>query len=87
MAKVFFLGTNMAATCLLLTILVKYAYEYQKNEFFEVQTLFDDERLPNVACLSPRGAKVWYELMQSDLEEALIIEKKIHLFFAQYVVP
>lgn len=41
----------------------------------------------NVACLSPKGSQKWYNMMQSDLEEALEIEKKIQAFFVQCLLP
>lgn len=41
----------------------------------------------NVACLSPKGSQEWYNRMQTDLDEALEIEKKIHDFFARSILP
>lgn len=41
----------------------------------------------NVACLSPFGAQHWYEMMHSDLENALEIERGIHRFFADHITP
>jgi len=41
----------------------------------------------NVACLSPRGAKRWNQLMVTDLKEALEIERRIQLFLAEYIHP
>lgn len=41
----------------------------------------------NIACLHPRGAQQWYELMLEDVEEALKIEKKILAFFERCLVP
>lgn len=41
----------------------------------------------NVACLSPQGAKKWYQLMETDMEEALKIEKSINLFFEKNLLP
>lgn len=41
----------------------------------------------NIACLSPSGAQWWWHLMQANLEEALEVEKRIHLFFEQCIQP
>ncbi len=41
----------------------------------------------NVACLSPRGAQKWWELMHTDMNAALEIEKRILLFFEECIVP
>lgn len=41
----------------------------------------------NVACIHPLGAQHWYDLMQSDMEQALDIEKRIRDFMDQYIVP
>jgi 4-hydroxy-tetrahydrodipicolinate synthase len=41
----------------------------------------------NVTCLSPRGAQNWYQLMQTDLEEALLVEKRILNFFDLCIKP
>jgi dihydrodipicolinate synthase/N-acetylneuraminate lyase len=41
----------------------------------------------NVACLSPRGSQCWWELMSTDLEEALAIEKRILSFFEECILP
>jgi dihydrodipicolinate synthase/N-acetylneuraminate lyase len=41
----------------------------------------------NVACLNPRGAKRWNELMKTDLAAALEIEERIHQFMNDYILP
>jgi len=41
----------------------------------------------NVACLSPWAAQRWWQLMQTDLEEALAVEQRIQAFFSCYIVP
>lgn len=41
----------------------------------------------NVACIHPGAAQQWWELMQTDLGEALAIEKRINAFFEQAIVP
>jgi len=41
----------------------------------------------NVACLNPWAAQYWWQLMQTDIEEALAIEERIQRFFSRYIVP
>ena len=41
----------------------------------------------NVACLSPAGAVDWYNLVLTDMEKALKIEKDIHRFMALHIAP
>lgn len=41
----------------------------------------------NVACLSPKGAQKWWQLMQEDLTEALLIEARILGFFREVIAP
>lgn len=41
----------------------------------------------NVACLSPRGAQAWTELMKTDLAAALVIENQLCSFMSDHVVP
>jgi len=41
----------------------------------------------NVACLSPVGAQVWWRLMETDLPEALRIQRRIGEFFDRCIVP
>ncbi|WP_454857181.1 dihydrodipicolinate synthase family protein [Rhizobium binxianense] len=41
----------------------------------------------NVACLSPRGAQTWTNLMREDLEKALEIERRIRSFMDKHIVP
>ncbi len=41
----------------------------------------------NVACLSPEGAQWWWQLMQTNIEAALEIEKRILQFFDECIMP
>lgn len=41
----------------------------------------------NVACLNPRAAQQWWEMMTDDLEEALRIERLIDEFMMTVVIP
>ncbi|MBX5008636.1 dihydrodipicolinate synthase family protein [Rhizobium lentis] len=41
----------------------------------------------NVACLDPRGAQAWTELMHRDIDAALEIESRICAFMDDYIVP
>lgn len=41
----------------------------------------------NVACLSPRGAQAWTDLMKVDLATALAIEKQLCVFMKEHIVP
>jgi dihydrodipicolinate synthase/N-acetylneuraminate lyase len=41
----------------------------------------------NVACIHPAAAQQWYNLMLTDLPQALQIEKGIRLFMSQYIQP
>jgi len=41
----------------------------------------------NVACLSPRGAQWWTDLMAEDIDAALAIEKRICAFMDSHIVP
>ncbi|OHV77012.1 dihydrodipicolinate synthase family protein [Rhizobium sp. LCM 4573] len=41
----------------------------------------------NVACLSPRGAQNWTELMRTDLDRALEVEGRICAFMDNHIVP
>jgi dihydrodipicolinate synthase/N-acetylneuraminate lyase len=41
----------------------------------------------NVACLSPRGAQRWTDLMQTDIGAAVEIEQRICKFMDQHIVP
>ncbi len=41
----------------------------------------------NVACLNPWAAQRWWELMQTDIAEALAVERLIQTFFSRYIVP
>ncbi|MFS2177995.1 dihydrodipicolinate synthase family protein [Rhizobium pisi] len=41
----------------------------------------------NVACLSPQGAQAWTDMMRTDIEAALSIEKRICAFMDDHVVP
>jgi dihydrodipicolinate synthase/N-acetylneuraminate lyase len=52
-----------------------------------VQTGVADGAYSNVACINPRGAQWWWELMQTDLEKALHVQRRILLFFEESIVP
>lgn len=41
----------------------------------------------NVACINPKTAQKWWELIQTDLPAALEIEKSILAFFAECIAP
>jgi dihydrodipicolinate synthase/N-acetylneuraminate lyase len=41
----------------------------------------------NVACIHPQAAQRWWELMQTDLDEALTVERRINAFFAEAIIP
>ena len=41
----------------------------------------------NVACISPKGAQGWWQLMQTDLTQALDIQQRILQFFDACIVP
>ncbi len=41
----------------------------------------------DVACLHPQGAQQWYELMKSDLDRALELEKRILRFIKEDILP
>lgn len=41
----------------------------------------------NVACLHPAAAQWWYASMQTNMESALELEKRIQLFITKYIVP
>ncbi len=41
----------------------------------------------NVACFNPFGAAAWYRLMLEDINEALLIEKEIAVFFETCISP
>ncbi|CAN7633448.1 dihydrodipicolinate synthase family protein [Phyllobacterium sp. LjRoot231] len=41
----------------------------------------------NVACLSPRGAQRWTQLMHEDINAALEIEQRICKFMDEHIVP
>lgn len=41
----------------------------------------------NVACLNPKGAQKWFELMKTDIDAALEIENKIQKFFSEFILP
>lgn len=41
----------------------------------------------NVACLSPRGAQRWTDLIETDLEAALDTERRICRFMDEHIVP
>jgi len=41
----------------------------------------------NVACLQPRAAQNWYDMMKSNMNAALELESRIQLFMNQCMVP
>lgn len=41
----------------------------------------------NVACINPWGAQRWWQLIHTDITEALAIERRIQAFFSQYIEP
>ncbi|WP_044256031.1 dihydrodipicolinate synthase family protein [Rhodopirellula sp. SWK7] len=41
----------------------------------------------NVACLNPLGAQRWSDLIRSDLQAGLDIEKRLQAFFAKHITP
>jgi dihydrodipicolinate synthase/N-acetylneuraminate lyase len=41
----------------------------------------------NVACLSPRGAQRWTDLMQTDIDAAIETEQRICKFMDEHIVP
>ena len=41
----------------------------------------------NVACINPRAAQKWWELMQTDLDEALRLQGAILTFFSECISP
>jgi dihydrodipicolinate synthase/N-acetylneuraminate lyase len=41
----------------------------------------------NIACLSPRGAQRWTEMMASDLAAALELETRIRAFITDHILP
>lgn len=41
----------------------------------------------NVACLHPRVAQQWYEMMMTDMDKALALETRIQGFMQQYILP
>ena len=41
----------------------------------------------NVACLQPRGAKKWNELMKLDVDAALDLERRLHQLLYSHILP
>ncbi|MEO5998319.1 MAG: dihydrodipicolinate synthase family protein [Chitinophagaceae bacterium] len=41
----------------------------------------------NVACISPKGAQWWWDLMQTDMNKALSIQEQILQFFDECIIP
>jgi len=41
----------------------------------------------NVACINPKAAQRWYELMQTDMDRALEMQSRIQLFITQHILP
>jgi len=46
-----------------------------------------DGAYSNVACLSPAGAQRWWRLMQSDIDAALDLQRRILAFLAECITP
>ncbi|GAB2587422.1 dihydrodipicolinate synthase family protein [Kribbella endophytica] len=46
-----------------------------------------DGSYSNVAALSPTGSVRWYELVETDHQAALDVERRIAEFFAQHIAP
>jgi len=41
----------------------------------------------NIACLSPKGAQRWYDMMKTDMAKALEWERKILRFMQKHILP
>ena len=41
----------------------------------------------NVACLHPKAAQIWWELMQTDIEAAILLENQLKDFFRTSIAP
>jgi dihydrodipicolinate synthase/N-acetylneuraminate lyase len=41
----------------------------------------------NVACLNPKAAQRWYEMMISDMGNAIELEKRIQIFICRDIIP
>lgn len=41
----------------------------------------------NVACINPDAARTWYDIILSDAERGVMIEKTIKKFFVQEIIP
>ena len=41
----------------------------------------------NVACINPKAAQQWYDIIISDLNKALELEKRIQTFMSTYIAP
>lgn len=41
----------------------------------------------NVACINPRGAQLWTDMMRTDIAAALDIERRIRTFMDEHIVP
>lgn len=41
----------------------------------------------NMACLNPRAAQKWYDLIVNDMESALELEQRIQMFIVRYIAP
>ncbi|MCH5599835.1 dihydrodipicolinate synthase family protein [Niabella ginsengisoli] len=41
----------------------------------------------NVACINPKAAQQWWQLINDDIDEALKVEAAIQSFFTAYIVP
>ncbi|MCH5720070.1 hypothetical protein [Niabella hibiscisoli] len=41
----------------------------------------------NVACINPKAAQRWWQMMQNDIGEALKVQEAIQAFFDAHIVP
>lgn len=41
----------------------------------------------NVACINPKAAQKWYEMMFTDMAAALEMQERIQQFIVQYIIP
>ena len=41
----------------------------------------------NVACLNPKGAQKWFELIKTDIAAAIESEKRIQSFLSEFILP
>jgi 4-hydroxy-tetrahydrodipicolinate synthase len=51
------------------------------------QSQVADGAYSNVACIHPKGAQIWWEMIQNDILEALKVQQKILNFFDEVITP